>query len=141
MTRISRAAVGAIAIALAAAPIASAIAGGYGSHHGNRHHGHGYYGNPFAPVVGLAAAVVGTAAAIVTLPFAILGAATAPAYYAPPGPRQGYYPPARQWRARLRRAVRVLPRAASVELVCPAVGAISIRPAAFAEYVCAARTL
>jgi hypothetical protein len=93
MTRISRAAVGAIAIALAAAPITSAIAGGYGSHHGNRHHGHGYYGNPFAPVVGLAAAVVGTAAAIVTLPFAILGAAAAPAYYAPPGPRQSYYPP------------------------------------------------
>ena len=43
MTRTMRAAVGAIAIALAAAPIGSAFAGGYGSHNGSRHHGHGYY--------------------------------------------------------------------------------------------------
>ena len=85
MTRTRKAAIGAIAITLAAAPIASAFAGGYGPH----------YGNPLYPVAGLAAAVVGTAAAIVTLPFAILGAAAAqaPAYYAPPPAQRSYYPP------------------------------------------------
>ena len=104
MTRMKRAAVGALAIALAAAPVATAWAGGYNSHYGGRnHYGHRYYGNPLYPVAGLAAAVVGTAAAIVTLPFAILGAAAAqvPAYYPPaypsayppaPAPRN-YYPP------------------------------------------------
>jgi len=95
MTGTKRAALGAFAALLAATPVASAWAGGYGPHHGNRgHHGHHYY-NPLYPVVGLAAAVVGAAAAVVTLPFAILGAAAAqgPAYY-PPGPApRGYYPP------------------------------------------------
>ena len=70
MTRFKAAAVGALAITLAAAPVASAFADGYGSHHHGHHH---HYGNPFYPVVGLAAAVVGTAAAIVTLPFAASG--------------------------------------------------------------------
>ena len=78
MTRFKAAAMSALAITLAAAPVASAFAGGYGY----RHHGHHqHYGNPFYPVVGLAAAVVGTAAAIVTLPFAALGAAVAQAPY------------------------------------------------------------
>ena len=95
MTRTKRIAAGAIATLLAGAPIASAWAGGYGPHYGNRgHYGHHYY-NPLYPVVGLAAAVVGTAAAIVTLPFAVLGAAAAqvPAYYPPQGsvaPPPGY---------------------------------------------------
>ena len=96
MTRTKRTVVGALAIVLAAAPVASAVAGGYGPHHGNRHYyGHRHYGNPLYPVGALAAAVVGTAAAIVTLPFAVLGAAAAqvpPAYYPPaPAPRN-YYP-------------------------------------------------
>ena len=95
MTRTKRIAAGALAALFAAAPIASAWAGGYGPHYGNRgHYGHHHY-NPLYPVVGLAAAVVGAAAAIVTLPFAIIGAAAAPGpgYY-PPGPApRGYYPP------------------------------------------------
>src|SRR4051794_9228354 len=94
MTRTNRIAAGALAALFAAAPVASAWAGGYGPHYGNRgHYGHHYY-NPLYPVVGLAAAVVGAAAAIVTLPFAVLGAAAqAPAYY-PSGPApRGYYPP------------------------------------------------
>jgi hypothetical protein len=90
-----RAAAAALGALLAAAPIASAWAGGYGPHHGSRgHYGHRYY-NPLYPVIGLAAAVVGTAAAIVTLPFAVLGAAAAqvPAYYPPAPAARNYYPP------------------------------------------------
>jgi hypothetical protein len=95
MTRTKRVAAGAFAALLAAAPVASAWAGGYGPHYGNRgHYGHHHY-NPLYPVVGLAAAVVGTAAAIVTLPFAVLGAAAAqvPAYYPPAPAARAYYPP------------------------------------------------
>ena len=95
MNRTKRVVAGAMALALTAVPVASAWAGGYGPHHGNRHHYGPRYYNPLYPVAGLAAAVVGTAAAIVTLPFAILGAAAAqaPAYYPPaPAPRN-YYPP------------------------------------------------
>ena len=87
MTRYKAATVGALTAVLVMAPVASAIAGGNGSHHGYGH----YYGNPLYPIVGLAAAVVGTAAAIVTLPFQIIGAAAAQASYYPPA--QGYGAP------------------------------------------------
>lgn len=93
MTRFKAVALGTLAMALAAAPMAPAFAGGYGSHHhGKRHH---YYGNPLYPVVGLAAAVVGAAAAVVTLPFALIGAAAAhaPRHYAPAPAPQDYYAP------------------------------------------------
>jgi hypothetical protein len=91
MTRFKAAAVGTLAMVLAAAPLTSALANGNGQHYGHGHH----YWNPLYPVVGLAAAVVGTAAAIVTLPFQIIGAAAAQApYYGPPpqgyAPQQGY---------------------------------------------------
>jgi len=94
MTRFKAAAVGTLAIVLAAAPLTPALANGNGQHYG---HGH-YYWNPLYPIVGLAAAVVGTAAAIVTLPFQIVGAAAAQAsYYGPPqqnyAPQQGYGAP------------------------------------------------
>jgi len=98
--------VGALTAVLAMAPVATAQAGGNGSHYGNGH----YYGNPLYPIVGLAAAVVGTAAAIVALPFQVIGAVAqgpyypqaqgygAPGYAAPqayyPGPAVSYAPPA-----------------------------------------------
>ena len=81
MTRFKAVAVGALAVVLAAAPVSSAFAD-----RGGRH----YYGNPFYPIVGLAAAVVGTAAAVLTLPFVAIDAALrAPGYYPP---SQGYAP-------------------------------------------------
>ena len=94
MTRFKAAAVGTLAIVLAASPMTPALANGNGQHYGHGHH----YWNPLYPIVGLAAAVVGTAAAIVTLPFQIVGAAAAQAsYYAPPqgnyAPPQGYGAP------------------------------------------------
>jgi len=80
MTRFKATGIGALAIALAAAPVSSALANGGGQHYHN-----GYYFNPFYPIVGLAAAVVGTAAAIVTLPLALIGAAARAPGYAQPG--------------------------------------------------------
>ena len=117
MTRFKAAAVGALAISLAAAPVLGALPAATDT--ATTDIGH-YYGNPLYPVVGLAAAVVGTAAAIVTLALPgpgrcrragaattarrrILSAAharllAAPGYAAPqayyPAPAVSYAPPA-----------------------------------------------
>lgn len=96
---------GLVACALVLAPISSASAQ--------------YYCHDI--ICGLGTAVVGTAAAIVTLPFAIVGAVTAPlfppAYYGPPpayyGPPPAYYrPPPAYYYAPSRPAYYAPPRPA-----------------------------
>ncbi len=76
---------GAMAAALALAPMTPASAHGW-------HHHHGCWF--VSCVVG---AVVGTAAAVATAPFAIVAGATEPRYYGPPpqyyGPPPAYYGP------------------------------------------------
>ena len=113
-----------LTVLLSAAPVGSALANGG--------HGHSYYyGNPFYPIVGLAAAVVGTAAAIVTLPFAALAAVAQAPYYAPPqafapgyGAAPAYAPPAAPYYA---------PPAPSYYYAPPAVY-VAPRPVAYAGY-------
>src|SRR5262249_30025940 len=94
MTRTKKIAAGALAIALLAAPAASAVAGGYGPHHGG--HGHyGYHYNTRLPPGGARAAGVAVpAAALVPRPLATRGAPAArPRAYSPPAPAPGNYSP------------------------------------------------
>src|ERR1700727_1842315 len=99
MMKLSTTALGlVIALALTAAPLASASARGW-DHHWGHGGGWGYRGGYYhsgpGPVLGFAGAVVGAAAAIATAPFVLAGDIVAPPVAVAPAPApyyaQAYY--------------------------------------------------